>query len=327
MEELWRDTNIFYNVLCFLITENEKLFDRSDANLYWRTVFHIFGILHHIYIGITAPSLDIATNPNPDIRILYTFKAAYLTGWNFTFQTVFLGLSLVHDILEWLNKNENSLAEKIRYWRNIIFSGMVVPFTLFVTTMFWSVYAIDRELVFPRIYDQVVPWWFNHCVHTNITIVVIIETLLQARRKPTNQRLELILYWAVAFAYAIVYYTIYFTTGRWLYQVFGTMNWWQVCLYQLGIWLVSYIFYKVQFPINRLFHGSDYNEANIDSSVEYHKDNAVKNKVNENDIKINETKAIENSQTITDSNTPPLPKKTWSVKFRTIRNHFENSRL
>ncbi|XP_047541666.1 androgen-dependent TFPI-regulating protein-like [Vanessa atalanta] len=326
MEELWRDTNIFYNVLCFLITENEKLFDRSDSNLYWRTVFHIFGILHHVYIGITAPSLNVANNPNPDIRILYTFKEAYLTGWNFTFQTVFLGLSLVHDILEWLDKQENSLAAKIRYWRNVIFSGMVVPFTLFVTAMFWSVYAIDRELVFPRIYDQVVPWWFNHCVHTNITIVVIIETLLQARRYPTNQRLELILYWIVAFSYAIVYYTIYFVTDRWLYQVFGIMNWWQVCLYQLGIWLVSYIFYKIQFPINRLIHGHEDNEISTEKSDDDDKDNAVNNKVNENDTKTNEMKTFENSQTITDSNTT-LPKKTWSLKFRSIKNHFENSRL
>ncbi|XP_050359073.1 androgen-dependent TFPI-regulating protein-like isoform X2 [Nymphalis io] len=311
---------------------SERRFEQySKINLILRLIFHgccfvgfVLVLLWGFRIWFMISETDMKEQILKDLKKLTPF---FFTNWNFTFQTVFLGLSLVHDILEWLNKNENSLAEKIRYWRNIIFSGMVVPFTLFVTTMFWSVYAIDRELVFPRIYDQVVPWWFNHCVHTNITIVVIIETLLQARRKPTNQRLELILYWAVAFAYAIVYYTIYFTTGRWLYQVFGTMNWWQVCLYQLGIWLVSYIFYKVQFPINRLFHGSDYNEANIDSSVEYHKDNAVKNKVNENDIKINETKAIENSQTITDSNTPPLPKKTWSVKFRTIRNHFENSRL
>lgn len=70
--------------------------------------------------------------------------------------------------------------------------------------MFWCVYAIDRELVFPQVYDEVVPWWFNHCVHTNITIVLLIETLLQSRRKPTDVKMELILYWIVAVAYAIV---------------------------------------------------------------------------------------------------------------------------
>lgn len=83
MEELWRENNIFYNVLCFLITENEKLFDRNDANLYWRTVFHMFSILHHMYIIVIAPTLDIENNPNPEISVLYVYKAAFLTGWNF----------------------------------------------------------------------------------------------------------------------------------------------------------------------------------------------------------------------------------------------------
>jgi hypothetical protein len=71
--------------------------------------------------------------------------------------------------------------------------------------MFWSIYAIDRELVFPKIYDVVVPWWFNHCVHTNVAIVVLIETLLTPRRYPTSKSWELKLTSVVAFGYAIVY--------------------------------------------------------------------------------------------------------------------------
>lgn len=83
MDEFWKDTNIFYNVLCFLITENEKLFDRSDSNLYWRTVFHIFGLLHHVYVGLFANTLEIESSDIPEIKILYTYRAGYLTGWNF----------------------------------------------------------------------------------------------------------------------------------------------------------------------------------------------------------------------------------------------------
>ncbi|XP_045782303.1 androgen-dependent TFPI-regulating protein-like isoform X1 [Maniola jurtina] len=319
MEELWKDSNIFYNVLCFLITENEKLFDRSDAVLYWRTVYHLFGILHHVYIGLFAMGLKIETHPNPDIRVLSTLGPGYLTGWNFTFQTVFLGLSLLHDVLEWCDKQKSSLGAKIKYWRDVIFCGMVLPFTLFVTGMFWTVYAIDRELVFPKIYDEVVPWWFNHCVHTNITVVLVVETLLQARRHPTNQRLELILYWIVAFAYAIVYYTIYFVTDRWLYQVFGVMNWWQVCLYQLFIWGISYFFYKMQFPLNRLIHGSD---TETDNNEEKH----INDVFHDNDRQTDVLNPDENGKVNTDLETN-LPEKSWSMKFRNIKNNVENSRL
>ncbi|XP_034838698.1 androgen-dependent TFPI-regulating protein-like isoform X2 [Maniola hyperantus] len=319
MEELWKDSNIFYNVLCFLITENEKLFDRNDAVLYWRTVYHFFGILHHVYIGLFAMGMKIESHPNPDIRVLYTLGPGYLTGWNFTFQTIFLGLSLLHDVLEWFDKQKSNLGSKIKYWRDVIFCGMVLPFTLFVTGMFWTVYAIDRELVFPKIYDEVVPWWFNHCVHTNITVVLVVETLLQARRHPTNQRLELILYWIVAFAYAIVYYTIYFVTDRWLYQVFGVMNWWQVCLYQLFIWGISYFFYKMQFPLNRLIHGSD---PQPDNNEEKH----INDVLHDNDRQTDVLNPDETGKVNADLETS-LPEKSWSMKFRNIKNNVENSRL
>ncbi|XP_035455823.2 androgen-dependent TFPI-regulating protein isoform X1 [Spodoptera frugiperda] len=258
MEELiWKNSNIFYNVLCFLITENEKLFDRSDAKLYWTTVYHLFGVFHNVYITIFAAGLDIRSSPIIDIDNLYRFKAGYLTGWNFLFQTIFLTMSLVYDLMEWLDRHDSSLGRKLRFARDVMFSGLVVPLTLFISSMFWTLFWIDRELVFPQVYDQLVPWWFNHCVHTNIAIVVLIETLLQARRHPTHYKLELWLTGGAGVLYAIVYYSIYFSTHRWLYGVFGIMTWWQVCLYQLLIWSSTFLFYYIQFPINRIFHRED----------------------------------------------------------------------
>lgn len=74
----------------------------------------------------------------------------------------------------------------------------------FISSMFWILYWIDRELVFPQVYDQIVPWWFNHCVHTNILIVIGLETLLQARRYPANLKIELWLNGLIGVGYAIV---------------------------------------------------------------------------------------------------------------------------
>ncbi|KAL4710372.1 hypothetical protein ACJJTC_003769 [Scirpophaga incertulas] len=253
----WKDTNIFYNILCFLITENEKVFDRSDAKLYWKTVFHALCLSHHAYVGLFATSLDLVNHPKPEVQQLYTFRAAYLTGWEFVFQGIFAVLALLYDILEWADKQDSSVAKKLCYWRNVIFNAMVVPYTLFVTSMFWCIFWVDRELVFPAVYDSIVPWWFNHCVHTNITVIIAVETLLTARRQPTNKKLELTLNSVVAFGYAVVYYSIYFATNRWLYNIFGIMTWWQVCLYQILIWFSSYFFYFIHFPINRLIHGSE----------------------------------------------------------------------
>ncbi|XP_075988377.1 androgen-dependent TFPI-regulating protein-like isoform X3 [Anticarsia gemmatalis] len=177
-----------------------------------------------------------------------------VTNWNVLFQSCFLTMSLVYDMMEWMDKHESYIGRKLKYVRDVMFCGLVVPLTLFISSMFWTVYWIDRELVFPEIYDQLVPWWFNHCVHTNILIVLGVETLLQARRYPTNRKIELWLNGIAGVSYAIVYYSIYFLAHRWLYNVFAIMTWWQVCLYQILIWASTFVFYFIQFPINRIFH-------------------------------------------------------------------------
>ncbi|XP_026331305.1 androgen-dependent TFPI-regulating protein-like [Hyposmocoma kahamanoa] len=242
------------NPVHLLIWENEKLFDRSDAKLYWRTVLHTIFIYHHAYVGSYTGGLEqyLKNSDEDKLRTLYTFRFAYLTGWNFVIQSVYLFLASGHDLLQWADKEHTSLGVRVRYWRDVIYNGLVVPCTCFVFGIFWSLYFIDRELIFPRVYDDVVPWWFNHCVHTNILILVAAETFLQERREPTNKRLELILNGCLGILYAIVYYSIYFFAHRWLYKIFGVMTWWQVCLFQMGIWASSFIFYFIHFPINRL---------------------------------------------------------------------------
>ncbi|XP_063370947.1 androgen-dependent TFPI-regulating protein-like isoform X1 [Cydia amplana] len=253
MDVLWKENNIFYNILCVLITENEKLFDRSDARLYWKTVYHMFLILHHGYVANFGASLKLGID-HAEIRKLKKFRVAYLTGWNFSFQTVFLGLALLHDLLRWLDKHDSKLGKKIKYFRDVIFNGLVFPFTCFVTGMFWCVYLIDRELVFPQVYDQIVPWWLNHCVHTNIFIVITIETLLTRRRQPTDVKVERCMWVFVSVFYAVVYYSVYFFGGCWLYGVFGVMTWWQVCIYQACIWGSTWVFYNFNFFVNKMIH-------------------------------------------------------------------------
>ncbi|XP_048002097.1 uncharacterized protein LOC125238723 isoform X3 [Leguminivora glycinivorella] len=200
-----------------------------------------------IFEGISDHPVDI-------IRKLNDFKFIYFTNWNFSFQTMFLGLALLHDMLRWLDKHESKIGRKVKYFRDVIFNGLVFPFTCFVTGMFWCVYLIDRELVFPQVYDQIVPWWLNHCVHTNIFIVIAIETLLTRRRQPTDVKVERCLWVFVSVFYAVVYYSIYFFGGCWLYGVFGVMTWWQVCIYQACIWGSTWVFYNLNFFVNRMIH-------------------------------------------------------------------------
>ncbi|XP_063835757.1 androgen-dependent TFPI-regulating protein-like isoform X7 [Ostrinia nubilalis] len=304
--------------------------------LFMRTVAHIVFIIHHVFTFASGSLLCVHAVRNNISNIVDSCNhgAIFATNWNFSFQTVFLFLSLTYDICEWLSLHEVPRAKKIAYWRDIVFTSLVLPYTLFVSLMFWSVYWIDRELVFPKVYDSIVPWWFNHCVHTNISIVVLIETLLQARRKPVNLKLELILTTFVNVGYAVVYYSIFFFANRWLYNVFGIMTWWQVCMYQLLIWASSYVFYYMQFPINRLIHGSEPEpEKTVIERVEKEPqlekvpepvEETVFEKKGNGIAKNFEIAAMQNNLDTMDA---PFSSDNWSLKYRSLREKFENSRL
>lgn len=231
---------------------------KRGVKFFFRLLFHLVAIIIYFSVSLYAAYLwyRLIMSDFDDLNFtnLKWFTPGYVTNWNFTFQTCFLVMSLVYDMLEWTDKHESPIARRLKYCRDIFFSGLVVPLTMFIATFFWIIYWIDRELVFPQIYDQLVPWWFNHCVHTNILIVIGLETILQTRRYPANRKVELFLTGIAGVAYAIVYYLIYFLAHRWLYGVFGTMNWWQVCLFQIVIWIYMFLVYFVQFPINRIFH-------------------------------------------------------------------------
>ncbi|XP_047038476.1 androgen-dependent TFPI-regulating protein-like isoform X2 [Helicoverpa zea] len=244
------------------ITVGESYSKKRSITLYLRLIFHVIasGVFHSVLIYggyLWMQLLQKEDVTEPAIVTAKLFTPCYLTNWNFLFQTIFLTMSLVYDLMEWFDRHETSLGKKLRFCRDVMFSGLVVPLTLFISTMFWTLFWIDRELVFPVVYDQLVPWWFNHCVHTNIAIVLLIETVLQARRHPTHYKLELWLTGGAGVLYAIVYYSIFFFAHRWLYAVFGIMTWWQVCLYQILIWTSTFVFYYIQFPINRIFHRED----------------------------------------------------------------------
>ncbi|GBP71189.1 Androgen-dependent TFPI-regulating protein [Eumeta japonica] len=153
----------------------------SNTRLFLRTALHTSILLHHslfpLYAAYTVQFMDASIRAT-----IMKYTWAYLTYWTFGFQVTFLLLAVGCDIAEWKDYVDAVLYKKIKYWRDVTFTGLVVPFTSFVTVMFWGVYWIDRELVYPRAYDPAVPWWFNHSVHTVTFFMVVLETLLQPKK-------------------------------------------------------------------------------------------------------------------------------------------------
>lgn len=101
-------------------------------------------------------------------------KWKYLTVWNLVLQFAYHTYSLANDVAgsNEVDKKRQTIMQKIR---DGFFASWIFPTGVFVTLSFWGLYAIDRELVFPKSLDAFYPNWLNHAVHTAPVIFLSLE--------------------------------------------------------------------------------------------------------------------------------------------------------
>lgn len=80
-----------------------------------------------------------------------------------------------------LNKNKN-----ISNGNNIIHCHLP---TQIVPLIFWGLYAVDRELIFPASMDAWFPGWLNHLMHTLPFFASIIEIVVTNHVYPKGRML------------------------------------------------------------------------------------------------------------------------------------------
>ena len=59
--------------------------------------------------------------------------------------------------------------------RDFVFSTLAFPVGIFTTISFWSIYCVDRNLIWPTLLDNFYPLWVNHMVHTTCLLSQLIE--------------------------------------------------------------------------------------------------------------------------------------------------------
>nr|XP_047931570.1 androgen-dependent TFPI-regulating protein isoform X2 [Anser cygnoides] len=94
---------------------------------------------------------------------------------------------------------------------------------LFVSISFWTLYTYNRELVYPKSLDGVIPLWLNHAMHTAILPVALLEILATPHHYPAKKK-GVILLGCTAFLYIIWVLWIYFVTGEWVYPLFASFS-------------------------------------------------------------------------------------------------------
>ena len=137
-------------------------------------------------------------------------------------QGIFFTIAFVNDFI---GSNE-AVPKKIPVIRKIkdyLFAAFAFPLALDVTLKFWSLYAIDRNLVFPEVLDEFFPSWLNHVLHSNITILIMVEMIVVHRLYPTRKAgvCGLMTFMLSYFVWMLI--TRYYA-GKWTYPILDILD-------------------------------------------------------------------------------------------------------
>ncbi|XP_061692792.1 uncharacterized protein LOC133509604 isoform X2 [Syngnathoides biaculeatus] len=120
-------------------------------------VYHAAAFGWYVFVVTTLAAKNGEELP-PGIFV-YGGPWKYLTFLNLLLQMVFFGLAAVND----LHHGKNS-ASTLNRCTDLMFSIFAFPVGMFVVVLFWTIFAYDRELVYPATIDAFLPPWTNHAM-------------------------------------------------------------------------------------------------------------------------------------------------------------------
>lgn len=136
-------------------------------------------------------------------------------------QSIFYTICILNDCF-----GSNEVQKKtplIRKLKDMLFTSVAFPVAMFVGLTFWGLYAVDRELVFPKALDPYFPVWLNHVMHTNIMIFILIEMITSFREYP-KQKIGLSILTGFMLSYLVWMHVVYYKTDVWVYPVMAVLN-------------------------------------------------------------------------------------------------------
>ncbi|XP_058507820.1 androgen-dependent TFPI-regulating protein isoform X2 [Solea solea] len=137
----------------------------------------------------------------------------YLTFLNLVVQFIFFGLAALND-LQPGDQSESTLNK----CKDFLFTVFVVPVGMFVVLLFWTIFAYDRELIYPATIDTFFHPWMNHAMHTLVLPFLLGEVLVQPHVYPQTKH-ALAALGVVGLAYLFWILWVYLSVGLWVYPL------------------------------------------------------------------------------------------------------------
>ncbi|XP_045118476.1 androgen-induced gene 1 protein-like isoform X2 [Portunus trituberculatus] len=152
----------------------------------------------------------------------YGGRLKFLTFLDGVLQCSFFGLCVLNDLLgsETVVANKRSFLQKLR---DFVLTTLVVPLGVFIPLIFWGLYAVDRDLIFPVSMDAWFPSWLNHLMHTLPLIASLLEVVFVNHVYPRGRILYIPIIVASALYVSWLCFIAYYG-GFWVYPVFEVLD-------------------------------------------------------------------------------------------------------
>ncbi|XP_024085610.1 androgen-dependent TFPI-regulating protein-like [Cimex lectularius] len=146
-------------------------------------------------------------------------------------------------------------ASKLYSVADYLFTSVATPMAFLVSIVFWVLFTIDRELVFPKVLDMVIPVWVNHSIHTFNSLIAIVDMAL-VNHKFSSWTSSLKGTFTYLALYAVCLYGTYFQTGIWLYPVLKEMDWPMRFAFSLSNLFIAVFMFALTKGVHKVFWGS-----------------------------------------------------------------------
>ncbi|VVC29469.1 Hypothetical protein CINCED_3A005717 [Cinara cedri] len=215
---------------------------------------HVIGSLVFVYsVYFNYVHVNIPSSVNP-IDDAFGGKFKYLTFLNGCFQAVFFVYALVVDVFPMIFPTKSSIFETLCQVKYFFFASIAFPLSMFVSTSFWSLWFIDRNLVMPKDIDLYFPQWLNQTMHTFVFVFACLEMVTAYRPYPARLY-GMVTHISFQLSYLIWIHIVYSQCHIWVYPILTQLNLPLRCLFFLGTFVYTSVLYVIGEYFNKLVWG------------------------------------------------------------------------
>ncbi|KAF9804010.1 hypothetical protein SFRURICE_019206 [Spodoptera frugiperda] len=230
-----------------------------SSSIYYRMLGHAVILALHTGNSLVMflSMKDESIMRDLDVRKMTSLQSMYLTVWNIAFQMSYFSLAFACDFLT-VTGREHMISKNIRQFRHTFFSSLIFPIAGLIFTVFWPVFILNRELLFPEFIDKIFSFKSNFIMHFCILPAAIWELVFLPRSVPKTHRYNISIIVALFIVYNTVVIYTHHQRGLFPYPIF-TMTYGTIYfpIFLVLMFFIGLTVYHAQWKLHSLVWGQE----------------------------------------------------------------------